>query len=105
MEWECLREFNIHLVIHYDPVVTDDPELNRLREECAAALSQRDPRLQLHDFRMVQGKSHMNLIFDVSLPSDLQGQERLIRRYVENVLNGQDEKTYHVRITYDAPSV
>ena len=104
MEWECLREFNIHLVIHYDPVVTDDPELNRLREECAAALRQRDSRLQLHDFRMVQGKSHMNLIFDVSLPSDLQDQERSIRRYVENTLNGQDEKTYHVRITYDASS-
>ena len=104
MEWECLREFNIHLVIHYDPVVTDDPELNRLREECAAALRQRDSRLQLHDFRMVQGKSHMNLIFDVSLPSDLQGQERSIRRYVENTLNGQDEITYHVRITYDASS-
>lgn len=103
MEWECLREFNIHLVIHYDPVVTDDPELNRLKEECERLLQQRDSRLQLHDFRMVQGKSHMNLIFDVPLPMDLRGQERSIRRFVEESLNTGGEKTYHVRITYDAP--
>lgn len=103
MEWECLRDFNIHLVIHYDPVVTDDPELNRLREECAGLLRKRDERLCLHDFRMVQGKSHMNLIFDVALPTDLRGQEREIRRAVEEALNTRGEKTYHVRITYDAP--
>ena len=105
MEWECLRNFNLHLVIHYDPVVTDDPELTRLKEACSALLQQLDPRLSLHDFRMVQGKTHMNLIFDVALPTALQGQERSIRRFVENGMNSQNEKTYHVRITYDIPEI
>ena len=103
MEWECLRNFHIHLVIHYDPVITDDPELNRLRDACTGLLRQQDDRLELHDFRMVQGKHHMNLIFDVALPTDLLGQEERIRCRVEDPLNEQGEKTYHVRITYDAP--
>ena len=73
MERECLRRHNVHLVIHYDPVITDDPELNRLKEEVSVLLAGYDPRLSLHDFRMVQGKVHMNLIFDVPLPTDLRG--------------------------------
>ena len=105
MEWECLRNLNVHLVIHYDPVVTDNPELTQLKEDCAKLLSLQDPRLTLHDFRMVQGKSHMNLIFDVALPMDLQGKERSIRRAVEVGMNVQGEKTYHIRITFDIPEI
>lgn len=101
MERECLQSHGIHLVIHYDPVVTDDPELNRLKEECSRLLQQRDGRLSLHDFRMVQGKRHMNLIFDVSLPHDLRGQEQDIRSFVEDSLNGEGERAYHVTITFD----
>lgn len=103
MEWRCLQHHNIHLVIHYDPVVTDDPELNRLKARCAEALRARDPRLELHDFRMVQGKRHMNLIFDVALPTDLRGREEAVRSFVENDLNGRNDMTYHVKITFDIP--
>ena len=103
MEWECLRNLGIHLVIHYDPVVTDNPELTQLKLRCQALLQQFDPRLLLHDFRMVQGKSHMNLIFDVALPTDLRGQEHSICDAVERGMNTQDDKTYHVRITFDTP--
>ena len=103
MEWQCLRRHNVHLVIHYDPVVTQDPELNRLREACAGLLRQWDPALELHDFRMVQGRRHMNLIFDVSLPTYLRGREEAIRAYVEDTLNTGGEMVYHVKITYDIP--
>lgn len=102
MERECLRSHNVHLVIHYDPVVTDDPELTALKERVAALLRARDERLSLHDFRMVQGKRHTNLVFDVVLPSDLQGQEEDIRKSVENTLNADGTLVYHVKITFDA---
>lgn len=101
MERECLRSHNVHLVIHYDPVITDDPELTRLKEAVTALLKGRDNRLTLHDFRMVPGKRHMNLVFDVALPADLKGQETAIRDMVSQALNTQDEMTYHVIITYD----
>lgn len=101
MERECMRSHNVHLTIHYDPVITDDPELNRLRAEVAALLLHFDPRLTLHDFRMVQGKVHMNLIFDVALPSDLRGREKAIRQSIEDSLNPQGIRNYHAVITFD----
>ena len=101
MERECLRSHNVHLVIHYDPVVTDDPELHRLKARCGQLLQQRDPRLSLHDFRMVQGRRHMNLIFDVALPSDLRDQRKDIPKEMEEALRREDCKIYHVIINYD----
>lgn len=102
MERECLRSHNVHLVIHYDPVVTDDPELTALKERVSGLLNGRDERLTLHDFRMVQGKRHTNLVFDVALPNDLHGQEESIQELVENTLNADGAVTYHVKITFDA---
>ena len=101
MERECLRSHNVHLVIHYDPVVTDNPELRRLKERCGQLLQQQDPRLNLHDFRMVQGRRHMNLIFDVALPSDLAHRRREIPKELEEALRREDRKLYHVIINYD----
>ena len=101
LERECLRSHNVHLVIHYDPVITDDPARNALRDRVEAILQEMDPRLTLHDFRMVQGRRHQNLIFDVFLPSDLRGQEASITQQVEDALNDKGERQYHVKITYD----
>lgn len=101
MERECLRSHGIQLVIHYDPVVTDDPELIRLKERVSALLGDRDPRLTQHDFRMVPGRSHMNLVFDVAIPADLRGQEQAIRQDIEETLNREGPMTYHVKITFD----
>ena len=103
MERQCLRLYNVHLVIHYDPVVTDDPVINELKAEVLQHLQEADSRLTFHDFRMVPGKRHTNLVFDVALPSDLQGKEEMIRRTVEQAMNEEGkELTYHIVITFDA---
>ena len=102
MERECLRSHNVQLVIHYDPVVTDDPELNALRDRCARLLREQDSRLALHDFRVVEGKRHRNLVFDVALPSDLQGREEAITAAVEAGMNDEGKRAYHVKITFDS---
>ncbi len=101
MERECLRSHNVHLVIHYDPVITEDPELNRLKDRCKALLQQQDARLSLHDFRMIQGRRHMNLVFDVSLPSDLRSRRQELRSALEEALNREGPMVYHVIINYD----
>ena len=102
LERQCLHQFGVHLVIHLDPVVTDDPELLRLKEESARMLQEYDGRLTLHDFRMVPGRKHMNLVFDVALPSDLRGKEDRIRQAIEDTLNAEGPLQYHVKITYDS---
>ena len=101
MERECLKSHNVHLVIHYDPVVTDDPELNRLLDATRDTLISIDPRLQPHDFRMVRSDGHTNLIFDVALPSDLQDRKKEIRRTVETQLSQQENTDIYAVITFD----
>ena len=101
MERECLRRHNIHLVIHYDPVIMDDPELNRLRERVHQLLKDRDERLSVHDFRMTRGIGHTNLIFDISLPTNLRGQERDIQSRLEQQLNEGSVTAYRTVITFD----
>ena len=101
LERECLRSHNVHLVIHYDPVVTDDPRLTRLKGQTQELLTELDPQLRLHDFRMVQGRKHMNLVFDVDLPESLRGREEAITQSLEGALNREGQQVYHVKITFD----
>ena len=101
MERECLKSHNVHLVIHYDPVVTDDPELTRLREAVKSLLAIKDPRLTIHDFRMVPGEGHTNLIFDVTLPMELRGQENELKEALEQALSALDGRRYYCVITFD----
>ena len=101
MERECFQRHGVHLVIHYDPVVTDDPELDRMRALVTAILKVKDERLSIHDFRMVPGSGHTNLIFDVSLPTDLRGQEKVVQSALETALNDLGEGTFYTVITFD----
>ncbi len=105
MEEECMKNHGVHLVIHYDPIVTDDPEVERLRQMVVAILKVKDERLSIHDFRMVQGQGHENLIFDILLPLDLKGQEKEIQKSIENALNTIEPKTYYTKITFDTAFV
>ncbi len=98
-----LEKHRIHLTIHYDPVVTDDPEVTRLREKVAAVLRDLDPQLSFHDFRMVAGEEHTNLIFDVVLPYGMRGREGDIRRQLEERLQEPGRK-YYLVLTFDASS-
>ena len=105
MEEECMRSHGVHMVIHYDPIVTDDPEVDRLKQSVIAILHVRDERISIHDFRMVQGQGHENLIFDVLLPVDLKGEEKNIQKSIEHALNTIEPKTYYTKITFDTAFV
>jgi len=101
LEWECFQRHGTRLVIHYDPVVTNDPKLDRMRTLVTAILKVKDERLSIHDFRMVPGSGHTNLIFDVALPVDLQGQEKTIQAALETALNDLGEERFYTVITFD----
>lgn len=55
-------------VIHMDPVLIDDKETNQLKDSMQRILHEIDGRLTLHDFRIVKGPTHTNMIFDVVVP-------------------------------------
>ena len=71
IERDFMDEMGIHLVIHLDPVVTDDETTNALHQEVNELVRRISPELSVHDFRVVVGNSHTNLIFDVAAPYGL----------------------------------
>ena len=101
LERECLKSHGIHLVIHYDPVVSDDPELDRMRTVVSEILLDIDSRLAIHDFRMARSTGHNNLIFDVTLPSDLTGKEKAIKQQLDDQLANRETGKYYTVITFD----
>ncbi|MBC8570812.1 cation diffusion facilitator family transporter [Zongyangia hominis] len=70
IEHDFNHNFHIHLVIHLDPVVTDDEQINHLRDQVQTIVANISDGISMHDFRVVVGTTHTNLIFDVSVPVD-----------------------------------
>lgn len=101
IERACLRDLGVHLVIHYDPIVTGDASLDAMQQLVTEAIHKIDTRLTYHDFRMVQGKKHTNFIFDVVLPPDLWDTRKEIRAQLEADLSQQTGKAIHAVVTFD----
>lgn len=90
----------VDLVIHYDPIVTDDPEVTAVHTRVTQILRGIDPRLSIHDFRMVSGPHHANVIFDMVIPAEYEDKTAQLRREVEAQLQ-DGKKVYHLVITFD----
>lgn len=67
-ERDLKRKFDCEVVIHMDPIITDDKETNEVRRKLASIVRLLDSRATIHDFRMVKGPTHTNLIFDIVVP-------------------------------------
>ena len=100
IERDFLSKHNIHLVIHYDPIVTDDKELNHIRTLVEQVVEGIDPRMSIHDFRMVRGPGHTNLIFDLVIPFEMADQKKDLSRLINERIQCEDRKYYAV-ITFD----
>ena len=71
IENELLEKFGIVATIHMDPIVTGDETIDRLREEVRTKMLEIDERLKIHDFRVVRGNTHTNIIFDIAAPFEV----------------------------------
>lgn len=100
IERDALRELQVHLVIHYDPIVTNDEELNAARALVEQEIKSIDESLSLHDFRMVRGPGHTNLIFDLVIPYSMEDRKAELKARIDERLQRQDRKYYTV-ITFD----
>ena len=100
IEKECLQKLKIQTVIHMDPVVIDDPQRNHYKEVVAEALKEVNPDLHFHDFRIVSGPTHVNLVFDIVLPFELKSKKDEIQSKLEDLVHQKEPNTYLV-ISYD----
>lgn len=94
--------FGISLTVHYDPVITDSPELNSLKHTILSTLVDIDNRLSLHDFRSIPCDGFIKVFFDVPIPDELLGQEKMIVDRVSIALNNLNDKKYQPEITFDS---
>jgi len=104
IERDVKEKFGIELVVHLDPIMTNDERINSLREMIRAELVSIDRSLSLHDFRVVDGPTRTNLIFDVLIPHDCKFDEE----YIKNELNqkvSQIDSRYALVIMFDADYV
>ncbi len=100
IERKAKEELNIDLVIHYDPVVTNDKELNEMKELVKEAIKKIDERFSLHDFRMVRGIGHTNLIFDLVIPHEYEKMTETLKKQINDIVQFGNKKYYAV-ISFD----
>ncbi len=75
MERLISENLNCIVTVHMDPIVTDDPELSEIKAVVNEYLSKKYPSVMTHDFRMVRGDTHTNVIFDAVVPFDIKETE------------------------------
>ena len=73
IEREAARRFGLLLVIHMDPVETHDQRVLEFKAMVEDVIEKMDSRLSIHDFRMVDGRENINLIFDLVAPREYKG--------------------------------
>ena len=83
-----------------DPIVTDDENINELKSFLLSTMSDNDLKLPIHDFRVVIGQTHTNMIFDVVIPFDYPLNEEQVKEKICNVIHAERNDCYCV-ITVD----
>ena len=100
IERDFEKDLGIHLVIHLDPIVTGDERTNKLREQVGKLLHVVVPQASMHDFRVVWGVTHSNVVFDVAVPFSLQDSDQQIQERISQAVQTLDP-TYRTVITVD----
>ncbi len=103
-ERRILDELGVLITVHIDPIDTDDALTCKLRDMVAAHAREIDEGITMHDFRMVRGDTHTNLIFDLVLPRTTKLREAAVREELDRRLKGQNP-SYFTVITFDRPFV
>jgi hypothetical protein len=97
IEKRLFDELAVRTTIHMDPIVTNDEHVTEMKANMVRIIKGIDNRLSLHDFRMVDGPSHTNLIFDVVAPFDLgMSDEELVKAVFEKTQEKLGERYFTV---------
>lgn len=100
IERDFLENDHLHMIIHYDPILRDDEEVGSMHAWVKSLIKQVSPQLSMHDFRMVAGPHHTNLIFDVVRPCNFALDDEALRARLAEMIHAADETCYAV-ITVD----
>lgn len=105
IEREAARELGIFLVIHMDPVETKDQRVLAVKEHVTEVLGMIDEEVSIHDFRMVDGKEQINLIFDMVVPHEYDREKQLELKKKLRAKLGEADPRYRCVITVEGSYV
>ncbi len=100
IERELFCKFGMRISIHMDPVIVDDARINNLKALCGDTLHSIDSVISFHDFRVVDGPTHTNLIFDVVVPPNFKRSDGELTQEISEKLSKIDERYFCV-VTVD----
>lgn len=100
LESKALQELNVHLVIHYDPVLVNDAEWNEMQQVMQEIIHEIDPAVTMHCFRMVGGKEKKNLVFDLMVPYETKRPNEELKQEIDRKLS-ERKKEYGTVIRFD----
>lgn len=96
IERKLLEKFNILTTIHMDPIDMNDELTKALRNQVKNIVSQIDDQYSIHDFRIVSGPTHTNLIFDVLIPASDEIAHRVLKNQIEQEVQKLDSAYFCV---------
>ena len=96
IEHRLHNELHCEAVIHMDPVITDDEQTNHLKKLLADLLHNNYPEIRFHDFRMVKGPTHTNIIFDIVVPFDYKERDDVITDFLQKEIHRIDSSYFAV---------
>ncbi len=100
IERDFLKDEGIHMVIHLDPIVINDEKTNELKELVKGIILEISPEISMHDFRVVWGISHSNLIFDIVAPYNTRLNDKDLMKLISDKIQDINQ-TYRTIITVD----
>lgn len=105
LEMKLREELGCLTTIHMDPVVTTDERVTELKEKCTLLVKEIGDTLSLHDFRVVFGDTHTNMIFDVVVPFEFYLSDAETTKMIQKKVSEKIGENYFVVITIDKPAV
>ena len=104
IEKDFKDELGICLTIHMDPIVVGDPEIDMLQTKVIQAIHKLDKELKIHDFRVVKGITHTNILFDCIVPFEKEHTEESLKEYLTKEIIPEKEIYYYI-VQIDRPFV
>lgn len=105
LEVKLRTELGSLATIHMDPVVTKDERVMELKEKCQAILKDVEESLTLHDFRVVFGETHTNILFDVVVPHAFGMSDKEVIKLLQEKIWETIGRQYFIVVTIDKPAV
>ncbi|MDD5900056.1 MAG: cation diffusion facilitator family transporter [Lachnospiraceae bacterium] len=100
IERDFLKELNLHLIVHMDPIITKDESVKNLRYWLSEEVKKINEGLTIHDLRIVPGTTHTNVIFDCVVPREIHQNDDEIKAAIDKLVK-ETYPDYNCVITVD----